>query len=113
MDPECFIPDPDPTHIIEAYLEIIKNTLNSIKKKNQPTICYFFYFILQSYRLQNKQSRIQRPKIINKYAISFLAGSGSGFRTNNSGSREKFRIHKTAINKCCGAGAVLGQKLGY
>ena len=35
------VPEPDPTHVISAYLEIIQIT--SIKKKNPPTICHFLF----------------------------------------------------------------------
>ena len=63
-DPEWFIPDPacllrvpgrdpgsdpDPAHIILAYLKIIiKNTLNTIKKKNLQ-LSAILCFLLQSY----------------------------------------------------------------
>ena len=41
----CGVLDPDPTHISKEYLEIIfKNTLNSIKMNNLPTICFFLFY---------------------------------------------------------------------
>ena len=55
-----------------------KKTLNSIKKKNIPIICHFLF---QSTVLQYTQTRIHRPKMVNKisnlFALSFSAGSGT------------------------------------
>ena len=66
------IPDPDPAfrvsdpaYFIQAYLEIIKNTLNSIKKKNLPFTVYAVF-------LFHTQSRVHRPKIINTFFIYLL-----------------------------------------
>ena len=51
------------------YLEITKNTLNSIIKKNLPIICHF---IFHTTVLQYTKSRIHRPKVRNKIFNSLL-----------------------------------------
>ena len=58
---------------LKVHLEILKKTLNSIKKKNLPTICHFQFHIAV---LQYTQSRIHRLKSEIKSALSFFAGSG-------------------------------------
>ena len=63
------------SHIWKLFKKI---TLNSIKKKNIPIICLFLF---QSTVLQYTQTRIHRPKMVNKisnlFALSFSAGSGT------------------------------------
>ena len=63
------------SHIWKLFQKI---TLNSIKKKNIPIICHFLF---QSTVLQYTQTRIHRPKMVNKisnlFALSFSAGSGT------------------------------------
>ena len=51
-----FDPDLDLTHIVWASLEKkFKRALNSIIKKNLPTICNFFYFKEQSYSIHSPE----------------------------------------------------------
>ena len=57
-----------------------KKTLNSIKKKNIPIICHFLF---QSTVLQYTQTRIHRPKMVNKI---------SNFRIK---AKFRIRIHIT------------------
>ena len=73
--------DPDSIHVILANLEIIKK-LESIKRKNLPTISHFLFYTYSTIHTV-LQSRIFMPKSINKTIIYLLFHS--------------CRIHNTAL----------------
>ena len=81
--------DPDPTRVIWVYLEIVNTSrLNSIIKKNLSTICHF---IFHTTVLQYTKSRIRRENtflLVCTFIFNWIR-----IRNNNSGSRQKFRIH--------------------
>ena len=100
--------DPDPTYI-KVYLKNYKNTLNSIKKKNLPTICHSLYSI--SYYctvLQYKQSRFT---VLFRVADPDPHGSGT-FAWIHPDQELQFRIRiqqkvKEQINKTVNSGLVV------
>ena len=77
------------------YLEIVKNTLNSIIKKNISTI---WHFLLNTAVLQYTGSRIRRETTF-LFICSFIF-CWIRIRNNNSGSRfrQKFRIQNFAYS---------------
>ena len=86
-------------------LEIIfKKPLNSIIKKNLPTICHFLH--TSTTFLQHTQSRIHRFKMKNIFflhlsALSFFAGSGTIITYPDPGKSSGsmwIRIHNTGYN---------------
>ena len=90
---------PDPTHIIEAYSEIIFKNLK-FNQKEKSTNYLPFSISYYCTVLQNTQSRIHRTKIINLFlsALLFFAASGSG---------KKCRIREKVPDPCTSGFATL------
>ena len=80
--------DPDPTHVIQVYLENVnKTTLNSIIKKNLSTI---FHFLFHTSTVLHK---VQNSKRNNIFSYLLFIFCWIRIRNNNSGSRQKFLIN--------------------
>ena len=82
------VPDPDPTHTIKAYLEIVKKHLK-FNQKEDSTRYEHLPFSISYYcpTVHIQQSRIHRPKIRNTIFIIYLLRS----------MRIRIHIHNTAL----------------
>ena len=88
-----WVPEPNKT-VSTVYLEIIKNTLNLIKKINLTTTVFaILYLMLQSYSTNSPEFRVF---FIRSFTLSLIRNWN-----NNSGSRQKIRLHADSDPQHC------------